>query len=744
MSLDPAPQRARSSQPSAAGLASAEPARARLELVAETPLQAAVTSASRHLLELQFDDGHWCAELEGDTILESEYLMLLWFLGRRDDPRFDQGCRYLRSRQLDEGGWAIFPGGPPDPSPSVKAYFMLKLCGDPPDAEHMQRARESIRRMGGIAACNSFTKIYLAMFGQWPWSRAPAVPPELILLPRWFPINIYEMSSWSRAIVVPLAILWAHRPRVEVPVDLAELDTGEPAPRPGDSLRQRFWFAFFRGGDRFVKLAERLGLFAATRGVALRRCERWTTERLDASAGLGAIFPAIVNAVVALRLQGYPEDHPFVAHQLAELEKLEIVEPLSDPRSPVAATTRGRGRAAAPAGGAYVVAPAPTPAAGDLALRVQPCQSPVWDTALSLNALLECGVDASDARVQQGLQWLLEMEVRQPGDWQIKNGDREVEPSGWFFEYANGFYPDCDDTAEVLAVLGRARMEDPAWEQRRQQAVQRALRWQLSMQNRDGGWGAFDRECSRELLTYVPFADHNAMIDPSTVDVTSRTVEALVLHLGQGHPSVQRALAFIERSQEADGTWFGRWGSNYLYGTWLALCALAAAGRRDGEAARRGVQWLLAVQREDGGWGESLASYVDPSCKGAGPSTAAQTAWALLGLMAVHPDLGPGCAPDEERDAVRRSVEAGVARLVASQEADGGWRDVEWTGTGFPAVFYLRYHFYDRYFPLQALATAQRCGVRGAERRGTAPGGDGCAERDPGELAVVGASEGST
>lgn len=675
-----------------------------IEVAQRSAVSTATHLAQAHLLGLQRSDGHWCAELEGDTILESEYVMLLWFLGKHEDPRIEQACRTLRRQQLPEGGWAIYPGGPPDPSPSVKAYFALRLGGDSEHSEHMQRARESIQRMGGIAACNSFTKIYLAMFGQWPWRRAPVVPPELILAPRWFPINIYEMSSWSRAIVVPLAILWAHRPLVEVPVDIAELDTGDPPPRPGDTWRERFWFAFFRFADRATKVAEALRLFTPTRRLALRRCEQWTVARLERSAGLGAIFPAIVNAAVAMRLQGYDEDHPYVKSQLDELEKLEILEP------PVVDHAAGDARG--------------EPSDGLPHLRVQPCQSPVWDTSLSLNALLESGIDPTCDAVQSAARWLLDKEVRCGGDWREKNP--EVEPSGWFFEYANAFYPDCDDTAEVLAVLAKLSMNDPGDEARRHAAVGRALAWQLSMQNRDGGWGAFDRECNRELLTYVPFADHNAMIDPSTVDVTARTVEALALHLGVGHPAVVRGLAFIERQQEDDGSWFGRWGSNYIYGTWLALCALSSCGLRRASSTQRGVDWLLAVQLSDGGWGETLASYVDASRKGRGPSTSAQTAWALMGLLAVHgedlvqrrtPAAKPGFGPrqgdvDEQRlDRVFAATQRGVGYLLHLQQDDGSWHDEQWTGTGFPAVFYLRYHYYDRYFPLQALAAAERYGI---------------------------------
>ena len=633
-----------------------------------TAATAAMVAAREHLLGLQRDDGHWCGELEGDTILESEYLMMLWFLGRRMDTRFERGCRYIRSRQLDEGGWAIYPGGPPDPSASVKAYFVLKLFGDDPESEHMRRARQQILAQGGVSACNSFTKLYLAMFGQWRWDDAPAVPPELILLPRWFYINIYEMSSWSRAIVIPLSMIWAQRPVCDVPIDIDELIPHRRFLKRGETLSERSWFAFFRGIDRAIKVADRLGAFKPFRRRSLDLCEQWISERLDGSAGLAAIFPSIVNAVIALRLRGHDESDERVRSQLEELQKLEIVEGES----------------------------------GSATLRLQPCCSPVWDTSLSLNALLESGVSVSQPELQRAISWLLDREVKRPGDWQVKNPD--VEPGGWYFEYANEFYPDCDDTAEVLAVLGRARCDDPQLDLRRREALRRALAWQLSMQNRDGGWGAFDKDCDRELLTYIPFADHNAMIDPSSVDVTARTVEALTQHFGAEHDAVQRAVSYLEAQQESDGSWYGRWGANYIYGTWLAMSALAAVGRADSEICARGSGWLLSVQNDDGGWGESLNSYVDPSCKGQGESTSAQTAWAMLGLLAVHAgELAEGRAVR-----VKAALDRAVSYLARTQQADGSWRDEAWTGTGFPEVFYLRYHYYDRFFPLQALASFRR------------------------------------
>ena len=641
--------------------------------IAESPATArdrargAVQAAQEHLLSLRRPDGHWCAELEGDSILQSEYAMLLLFFGRQHDPKFHALCAYLRRQQEEHGGWSIFPGGPADVSPSVKAYFVLKVAGDSPDAPHMARARATILRLGGLEACNSFTKLYLSIFGAWAWRDAPAVPPELILLPKWFPLNIYEMSAWSRAIVVPLSVIWAQKPHRDTGVTIDELRSGRVAERRGHDLRERLWYSFFRGINRGLHLAESVGAFRPVRGRSLRLCEAWFVERFERSGGLAAIFPSIANAAMALRCLGHDEDHPGIRSQLRELEKLEIAEP-------------GR-------------------------LRLQPCFSPVWDTALAINALLDTGVPASHPALQRAGTWLLDHEVRSGGDWQVKNPG--AEPGGWYFEYANEFYPDCDDTAEVLTALGRLPLLDPQEEARRKAAIGRALRWQVSMQGSDGGWGAFDKDCNREIFTYVPFADHNAMIDPSTADVSARTIEALLLcGLDLEAEPVRRGLAFLEREQEPDGAWYGRWGANYLYGTWLALCALGAAARGGSAAAQRGVKWLLERQNDDGGWGETLLSYEDPRLRGRGETTAAQTGWVMLALLAVVDAL-----PRELASRIDAALERAADHLLCTQKQDGSWEDRQWTGTGFPRVFYLRYHYYDRYFPLQALyAHARRLG----------------------------------
>lgn len=635
----------------------------------------AVSSARRALLDLQRPDGHWCGELEGDTILESEYALLLHFLGREDDPKLRKLAGFLRSRQQSHGGWSIYPGGPAELSASVKAYFVLKLAGDDPRSPHMERARQVIRGLGGLDACNSFTKLYLSIFGQYDWDRCPCVPPELILFPRWFPFNIYEMSAWSRTIVVPLSIVWACRPSRPVPRhaaidELRLVDSTVAGPRfSRGSLAHHGWSLFFRLVDRAHKAMERLG-WLPLRARALQRAEGWILERLEKSDGLGAIFPPIVNTIIALRGLGYPGDHPVVQAQIRELEKLEIEDSET--------------------------------------LRVQPCRSPTWDTALSLTALGEQDEPGLRPRLQRAVDWLLACEVREPGDWRQKNPDGPI--GGWYFEYANEFYPDVDDTAQILIGVSKLGRLEGELGRRWEAAAQRAIGWMLSMQNRDGGWASFDRGCDRELLTYIPFADHNAMIDPSTTDITARVVEALS-QFGYDRASValRRGVEFLYREQEADGSWYGRWGCNYLYGTWLALVALRRAGEDPADARiQAGAAWIRSRQNQDGGWGELPASYADPSLKGRGPSTAAQTAWAVLGLLAAGDPDCPSCR-------------AGVGYLLASQRAEGFWIDEGWTGTGFPEVFYLRYHLYAAYFPLLALEVWRRR-ARGQGPEATAGG----------------------
>jgi squalene-hopene/tetraprenyl-beta-curcumene cyclase len=616
---------------------------------------AAIDAARRYLLSIQQADGHWCGELEGDTILESEYLLTLHLLGRIGEERARKAAEYLRRRQLPEGGWAIYEGGPADVSSSVKAYFALKLVGDDPQAPHMARAREVILGLGGIEACNSFTRIYLSIFGQWNWEDCPAVPPELILLPDWFPFNLYKISAWSRTIVVPLAIMWATKPSCPVPASagVSELRTGVSQPEKKVlGIRPRLWALFFLAVDRALKAVEATG-WQPLRQKAIAASEQWIHQRLVNSDGLGAIFPPIINTIIAFRCLGYPLDDPRLVAQVRELEKLEIED--------------------------------------DQTIRVQPCFSPIWDTALAMVALADSGVPASDPALGRAARWLLDREVRAVGDWKRRNP--EGEPGGWYFEYANEPYPDCDDTSEVLAALSKVRYADESEEQLRQDSIERGTQWLLSMQNRDGGWPAFDKDCDNEVWTFIPFADHNAMIDPSCEDITGRTLEALEgLSFEREHPSVQRAIRFLRDRQQEDGTWYGRWGCNHIYGTWLGLSGLAHAGEDMSDARyQRAADWIRAHQNDDGGWGELPRSYEKPETKGQGPSTPSQTAWALMALFA---------AGDSRSESIRRGIE----HLLRTQQYDGSWRDAFWTGTGFPEVFYLRYHLYATYFPLWALS----------------------------------------
>lgn len=630
----------------------------------------AIEAARANLLAAQRLDGHFCGELEGDTILESEYALLLYFMEQFDDGRAQKLAAQLRARQQASGGWSIYPGGPPEVSASVKAYFVLKLIGDDPSSPHMLRAKRVIARFGGLEAVNTYTKLLLALFGQYDWSQCPAVPPEMVLLPRWAYFNLNAMSSWSRTIFVPLSVLWATRPRCEVPdgANLRELAPSatlrletapHKAPHVLGELRDRLWARFFHGVDALLKRMEDAGV-TPLRERALKAAERWIRERLVESDGLGAIFPAMLMASLALRARGYALEHPLVQGQLAALRALEL--------------DRGE------------------------RMQVQPCLSPVWDTAQAASALLAAGLKEDDPRVIHSASWLLGREARRRGDWHSRQTRRfSGAPSGWYFEYANEFYPDCDDTAEVIAVLHQVKPRDPLLGAQLNRASMRGLRWLLAMQNADGGFGAFDRGCDRDALTFVPFADHNAMLDPSWEDVTGRVLESLaVLGFRCGTPCVDRAVAFLREKQEEDGTWYGRWGCNYLYGTWLALRGLACVGEDMAQPRyQRAAAWIREHQNEDGGFGESPRSYDDPEFKGRGPSTAAQTSWALIALMSCG---------DLDSSAVQRAV----AYLLRTQCSDGGWKDEAWTGTGFPRVFYLRYDLYDDYFPALALGLYQR------------------------------------
>lgn len=713
-----------------------------LRLDGRDELREAITKARDYLLSEQHADGHFCAELEGDSILESEYFLLLTWLGREKSDLARRLANELLHRQEAHGGWSQYPGGPTDVSASVKAYLSLRLAGHEPAEPCMRKACEAIIASGGAERVNSFTRYYLALLGIIGYHQCPAVPPELVLLPTWCPFNIYQMSAWSRTIVVPLSLLWAFQPKRDLPAEgfhIRELFLKSPEELPvcmdravftevtqvnGGAGRFSFdWYRFFRGIDRAYKLLDRTGVLRPARGIAIRKAETWMIDRFAESDGLGAIFPPIVWSVVALKCLGRGDDDPLVRGQLKELERLRIDETGSREQG------TGDGESDEDSSDSRLSAVGPRP----FRTRLQPCKSPVWDTAISTIALRESGLSPQHPAIRDACRWLLSKEVRRKGDWAVQRPN--VEATGWCFEYENAFYPDIDDTAMVLMALLRslpASIDQP-WAAEflidREQgpgqenaailsatdvdqllacddlaelspmltAIWRGVKWILAMQGRDGGWGAFDADNTRWLFTKVPFADHNAMIDPSTSDLAARVVELFgMLHAPASHPAVKSALDYVSREQEADGSLFGRWGVNYIYGTWQAILGFSAIGIPETDARiRKAADWLKSVQQPCGGWGESVATYDDPSLKGHGTPTASQTAWAVMGLIAA------GEAHSEE-------AERGARWLIEQQRADGNWDEAEFTGTGFPQVFYLRYHYYRLYFPLMALARYEK------------------------------------
>jgi squalene-hopene/tetraprenyl-beta-curcumene cyclase len=602
----------------------------------------ALERARDHLLSLQDAEGFWKGELETNVSMDAEDLLLREFLGIRSAERTARAAAWIRSQQRDDGSWANFLGGPGELSTAVECYVALRLAGDPPESEHMRAAREYIVGHGGVETARVFTHIWLALFGLWPWDEVPTLPPEMVLLPSWFPLNPYDFACWARQTVVPLAIVLAERPHRPLPFGIDELRTGA-APSPGDdSFTSRAFVAL----DRALRAYGRRPL-RPLRRAALAQAERWIVQRQEADGSWGGIQPPWVYSLIALRLRGYPLDHPVMRKGLEGLDAFTIDD------------ERG--------------------------LRLEACQSPVWDTALAIVALRDAGVPADEGALVRAADWILEREVRVRGDWAVARP--ALEPGGWSFEFANVNYPDVDDTAEVVLALRRVSHPDPA---RVTGAIERALRWVVGMQSRGGGWAAFDADNTRELCRRVPFCDFGEVIDPPSADVTAHALEMLAL-LGEAErPEAREALRWLLDDQEAEGSWFGRWGANHVYGTGAAVPALVAAGLSpEHEAIRAAVRWLTAHQNEDGGWGEDMRSYADRGWIGRGESTASQTAWALLALDAAG-----------ERS---EAAERGVRWLVEKQRGDGTWDEPQYTGTGFPGAFYINYHLYRLVFPVMAL-----------------------------------------
>ncbi len=621
-------------------------------------LEAAIGRTQELLLGLQREEGYWEGELMVDATPVSD-MVLFHHWNRKVDPRWqEKAASHILSRQLPEGGWNIYINGPCEVNATIKAYLALKLAGLPAEDPRMERARKVARRLGGVPRMNTFSKLYLALLGLYPWSRLPTVPCEAILLGRWCPVNISEMSSWTRSMLVPISIINHFRPtrRPDPGFSLGELYPEGFQERDLALPRDPQWLSWRNGFlllDRLLKGAEWL----AQRGLhplrrrALRRSEQWMLERFEGSDGLASIFPAMLNSLIALKALGYADDHFQVVRAERTLRDLEREE-----------------------GGS---------------LWIEPCLSPVWDTAIACFSLRQSGLPEDHPALDRAALWLMDQEVRFRGDWHAKN-PVDVEPSGWVFEHNNKWNPDLDDTSMVLIALRQTPTSQPL---RRDECYRRGLAWLLAFQCRNGGWAAFDKDCTRRILEKVPFADHNAMLDPECADITARVLELLGMEgYTRSDPQVERAVGFLRRTQEEDGSWYGRWGVNYIYGTWQALRGLRSVGLdMEEEWLQRSRSWLLEAQNPDGGWGERCDTYRDPSLKGQGPSTASQTAWALMAL----------CAFGESRCA---GLERGAGFLLRTQNPDGAWTEEETTGTGFPNVFYLKYDMYRISWPLLALS----------------------------------------
>lgn len=617
-----------------------------------TALDGLVGDHASRLKEIQKADGHWIFELEADATIPSEYILYRHFLGDPNTALEPKIVAYLRRIQGKHGGWPLFHGGDFDMSASVKAYYAMKIAGEDIDAPHMKRAREAILAHGGAARSNVFTRITLALFGQVPWRAVPVMPVEIMLLPRWFPFHMSKVSYWSRTVIAPLLVLMSVKPRARNPRDV---HIPELFVTPPDKERRyhvnptgSVWGSMLLQVDKLLRLVEPALLRGPVRRRAIRKAMAFTRDRLNGEDGLGAIFPAMVNAVEAMVVTGVPEDDPDLLIQKKSIELLLVEKPDE----------------------AYC----------------QPCVSPVWDTGLAAHAMLEAGLERDSEEMKKAADWLLDREIIDVvGDWAWQAPD--LAPGGWAFQYRNDYYPDVDDTAVVGMFLDRLG------DKKYRPAIERAERWIIGMQSKNGGWGAFDIDNDKYYLNHIPFADHGALLDPPTADVSARCVSFLC-QLGhkKGEPAIDRGIEFLKQDQEEDGSWFGRWGTNYIYGTWSVLCALNAAGEDMSQPyIRKAVQFLKDRQRKDGGWGEDGATYWKERRSECKDSTPSQTAWAVLGLMAAGEVDDP-------------SVEKGIAFLAEGKRDGARWEEDWYTAVGFPRVFYLRYHGYAAYFPLWAAA----------------------------------------
>ncbi|HTG44517.1 MAG TPA: squalene--hopene cyclase [Verrucomicrobiae bacterium] len=620
-------------------------------------LESAIENSQAFLLREQKPEGYWVGELMVDATLVADTVAYHYWNGKIDSEWQRKAVNHMFAMQLPDGGWNIYYGGPPEVNATIKCYLALKLAGVPVTDPRMLKARAVALNLGGVPRMNTFSKLYLALIGLFPWDYVPTIPCEIILIGKWFHVNFHEMSSWSRSMLVPLAIINHFKPTRQVHVTLDELYPEgiherdlALAPDP-KFFTWRNFFLWLDGLHKFVE-NNRLRPF---RKRALKKAEEWMLERFEGSNGLAAIFPAMLNSLIALKALGYPNDHPQVQRAERELKNLEHED--------------------------------------ENTVRIEPCFSPVWDTAIVAICMHESGISEDHPALKKAAEWLMTKEIRFRGDWKYKNPS-EVEPSGWVFEFENKWNPDVDDTAMVLLALRKIPTDDP---RTRDECFRRGLKWILTFQCKDGGWAAFDKDCTKGLLEKVPFADHNAMLDPECADITARILELLGYEdFSIEHPQVEKAIEYLKGEQEEDGSWYGRWGVNYIYGTWQALRGLNALKWNMQEPwLLQARAWLESVQHEDGGWGERCNTYDDPVFKGQGPSTASQTAWAVMGL----------CTFGEPN---RPSLIRGIDYLTRAQNRDGSWTEHEITGTGFPKVFYLKYDMYRNSWPLLALAAYRK------------------------------------